>query len=58
MNEATLEEKVETIRRRMIELAEKKGNLADKSVVAISQQLDKYLVFLQRSRMNVLQKTS
>ncbi|MGC4441906.1 aspartyl-phosphate phosphatase Spo0E family protein, partial [Streptococcus suis] len=56
VKQATLEAIVETIRKHMIELAEKNG-LADTRVVAVSQLLDKYLVILQRCKMNRLQKT-
>lgn len=48
---ALVEEKIETLRQQMIEMAELKGSLSDTSVISLSQQLDHWLVQLQRNKM-------
>ncbi|HJV46284.1 MAG TPA: aspartyl-phosphate phosphatase Spo0E family protein [Bacillota bacterium] len=52
MNEATLNQTIENLRLQMIKLANEKGSFVDKSVIAISQQLDHYLVKLEHLKGN------
>lgn len=46
--ESLLQDKIETLRSAMIERAMKCGSLTDKTVVSISQQLDRYIVLYQK----------
>lgn len=48
MNEASLNQTIESLRLQMVKLANEKGSFVDKSVIAVSQQLDQYLVRLER----------
>ncbi|GIM45821.1 hypothetical protein DNHGIG_13700 [Collibacillus ludicampi] len=43
-----LKQKIEPLRWEMIHLVKEKGNLADESVVALAQQLDKHLIVAQQ----------
>jgi hypothetical protein len=45
----SIEEKIEELRSAMIEEANKQGCLWHEKVVTISQELDKYLVYYQKS---------
>ncbi|HEU4963265.1 MAG TPA: aspartyl-phosphate phosphatase Spo0E family protein [Bacilli bacterium] len=51
MEELVLEKRIELLRRQMILMAESTGDLGHGYVIAISQQLDDFLVRLQRLRM-------
>ncbi|MGZ4030650.1 MAG: aspartyl-phosphate phosphatase Spo0E family protein [Tumebacillaceae bacterium] len=51
MGESFLEQTIEDLRQQMIDRAEETGNLLDSGVIRMSQQLDKFLVQLQRLRM-------
>ncbi|CAM3734495.1 aspartyl-phosphate phosphatase Spo0E family protein [Alicyclobacillus pomorum] len=42
---------VEFLRRKMVKMAEKKGSLTHPEVLAISQQLDRFIVKMQRRGM-------
>jgi hypothetical protein len=51
LGERFLEQRIEVLRQQMIQRAEETGNLLDASVIFMSQQLDQFLVQLQRMRM-------
>jgi hypothetical protein len=51
MGERFLEQRIEVLRQQMIDRAEETGDLLDSGVIFMSQQLDKFLVQLQRMRM-------
>jgi hypothetical protein len=51
VGESFLEQTIEDLRQQMIDRAEETGNLLDSGVIRMSQQLDKFLVQLQRLRM-------
>ncbi|MBP1933961.1 aspartyl-phosphate phosphatase Spo0E family protein [Ammoniphilus resinae] len=52
MNEALLNQTIEDLRVEMVRLASEKGSFLDKKVLALSQQLDQYLVKLERIKLN------
>ena len=51
MEERILEKRIELLRRQMVLMAEQTGDLGHGYVSALSQQLDDFLVQLQRLRM-------
>jgi hypothetical protein len=51
VGESFLEQTIEDLRQQMIDRAEETGNLLDSGVIRMSQQLDMFLVQLQRLRM-------
>jgi hypothetical protein len=52
MNELALNQTIENLRMQMIKLVNEKGSFVDKSVIAMSQQLDQYLIKLARLKDN------
>lgn len=56
MVERVLEKRIEMLRRQMVLMAEYTGDLGHGHVIAISQQLDDFLVQLQRLKMQRLRQ--
>ncbi|MGB8954149.1 MAG: aspartyl-phosphate phosphatase Spo0E family protein [Tumebacillaceae bacterium] len=54
MEERVLVQTIERLREQMVMTAERQGSLVDAHVVAISQQLDAFIVQLQRLKMRRL----
>ncbi|KEO84095.1 aspartyl-phosphate phosphatase Spo0E family protein [Tumebacillus flagellatus] len=56
-DELTLETQINQLRRQMSLAYEEKGTLTDACVVAISQELDHYIVIAQRRKSNAITDT-